>query len=428
MSNMKKYIIPALVAVFALSVNSCNVADKFQYGQEGILITGSEATPIAPERIVADEIPISYSFSVSSTGLVQKDTKVNLVFDPSAVTKFNEKNGTSYVAVPEEHLTLSESYATIQKGKASSTPVTVTLNANSFMEDGVNYVIPVSISSVEGDMSVIEASKSIIIKLGKSQLNPALDINNTTVYSTGFFNNDLELNNWTLEIKAYPYNLKKRGNDNLCRFCCWAEHNGGQVLLRFNENGKPWKTLDIVSVTGRYVTGTTGEGDNEVGAFEENQWYLITITFNGSDMKVYINGKLDTPWENTISGSQAFKLNKFEIGMSYQGYGSAQSYNGRMSEVRVWNYARTQSEIAETLCSVDPASEGLLGYWRMNEGKGHVFNDTATWTEDGKEKTKFNHLDWSKSQRQITGETYSPTPEAGNAVAWAKDDNNKCLQ
>ena len=427
---MKKYIIATLAAVLAFGAVSCNKADKFQYGKEVILITGTDASPVAKERIVADVVPIGYTFSISATGKVEQDVTVGLKIDPSAVEEYNKANGTAYVAVPDQYLKLSSDSAVIPKGAATSGAVEVILNNNSFMEDGVIYVIAVSAVSVSGaNMEILNASKSILIKLGKTQNNPALDMSNTGMYSTHTIGG-YDLTSWTLEVKAYPTNLKSRGSDQLCRFCCWNEDGGGQVLLRFNENGKPWKTLDIVSVTGRYVTGTSGEGDEEVGFFEENKWHMISIVWDGSTMRVYVNGELDSPWENTISGSQGFKLNRFEIGMSYQGYGGAQSYSGRMSEMRIWNRARSQSEIAETLCSVDGMSEGLLGYWRMNEGSGTTFKDSARWTEDGEEKSEkdIHNMDWTKSERQITGETYSKTPDAASAIKWVKDAANNCLQ
>lgn len=426
---MKKFIIPALVMALALTTG-CTLADKFEYGKEGILITGTDASPMAKTRIVADAVPISYSFSVSSTGKVDADTKVYLKIDSEAVEAYNAKNGTSYVAVPESALTLEDEYLTISEGKATSNVTNVVLTDNSFIQDGVLYVIAISATKVEGaDVELIESSKTVYIKLGKTQQNPALDINSTSVYSTYSFGtgptDGYDVNNWTLEIKAYPYNMKKRGSEQLCRLCCWNEDGGGQVLLRFNENGKPWKTLDIVSVSGRYVTGTSGEGDNATGFFEENTWYLISIVWDGAQMKVYVNGELDTPWQNTISGSQAFKINRFEIGMSWGGYGNSQSYTGRMAEMRIWDRARSQSEIAEGLCSVDPASEGLLGYWRFNEGSGTVFHDTAAWDPYGNKTAK--DMDWAQSMRQADEKTYTNTG-AGSAVRWVKDEKNNCLQ
>ena len=416
---MKKYIFLTIVA--ALGLMACNKADKFQYGKEIALITGTDASPIAKDQILADQIPISYNYSASITGPAKEDMKVHIQYDSLALVKYNAANKTSYVNVPRNVVVINDEYVTIAKGSATSSMTSVTMLDNSFIQEGVIYVIPLSVAYLEngGGTQILEASKSLFIKVGKTMESFSLDIPGTGVYSTydlgaGKYN----LDTWTLEIKAHPYNMKSRGADQLCRLACWNEDGGGQVLLRFNENGKPWKTLDIVSVNGRYVTGATGEGDNAVGAFEPNAWYMISIVWNGNDLSVYINGEKDTPWQNTISGSQAFKLNRFEIGMSWGGYGSAQSYTGRMAEMRIWNIARSQSDIASTLCSVDATSEGLLGYWKMNEGEGHIFHDSVAG----------NDMDWDKSQRQKDEANYVTTPEAGEAVSWVKDEKNKCAQ
>ena len=416
---MKKYIFLTIVA--ALSLMACNKADKFQYGKEIALITGTDSSPISKDQILADQIPISYNYSVSITGPAKEDMQVHIQYDSLALKKYNEANKTSYVAVPRDVVVLNDEFVTISKGSATSSMTSVTMLDNSFIQEGVIYVIPLSVAYLDngGNTQILEASKSLFIKVGKTMESFSLDIPGTGVYSTyDLGSGKYNLDTWTLEIKAHPYNMKSRGADQLCRLACWNEDGGGQVLLRFNENGKPWKTLDIVSVNGRYVTGASGEGDSAVGAFEPNAWYMISIVWNGNDMSVYINGEKDTPWQNTISGSQAFNLNRFEIGMSWGGYGSAQSYTGRMAEMRIWNIARSQSDIASTLCSVDASSEGLLGYWKMNEGEGHVFHDAVAG----------NDMDWDKSQRQKDEANYVTTPEAGDAISWVKDEKNKCAQ
>ena len=418
---MKKYIIPVLAAAaVVLSLAACNRADKFDYGKEIVLVTGTDGSALSKDQILADQIPISYSFSVSATGIVPEDVQVHVMIDSAAVEAYNAKNATSFVSVPRNTVLLNDEYVTIKKGSAISQMTSVTLLDNTFIQEGVNYVIPISCAYVEGgNADILPATKSLFIKLGKTMESYSLDIPGTGIYSTHPLGAGYDLSgSWTLEIKAHPYNMKSRGADQLCRFCCWNEDGGGQVLLRFNENGKPWKTLDIVSVSGRYVTGATGEGDESVGNFEPNQWYMISIVWDGANMTVYINGEKDTPWQNTISGSQGFKLNRFEIGMSWGGYGNAQSYTGRMAEMRIWNVARSQSDIASTLCSVDAASEGLLGYWKMNEGDGHIFHDSVAG----------NDMDWDKSEREKDEANYTTTPEAGAAVSWVKDEKNKCAQ
>ena len=413
---MKKYIL--LLSAAALCLAACTQkADHFDYGQEIALITGTDASPVSKDQILADEIPISYNFSVSLTGVTQEDVQVHIAYDSLAVVRYNAVNKTNYAAVPRNTFVINDEFVTIKKGTATSPMTSVTLRDNSFIQEGVNYVIPLAVAYMDGGKAdILDASKNLFIKIGKTMETFSLDIPGIGVYSTHSLGAGYNLNTWTLEIKAHPYNMKSRGNDQLCRFCCWNEDGGGQVLLRFNENGKPWKTLDIVAPSGRYVTGSTG--DPATGSFEQNQWYMISIVWDGSNMSVYINGEKDTPTENSVSGNQGFNLNRFEIGMSWGGYGSSQSYTGRMAEMRIWNIARSASDIASTQCSVDPKSEGLVGYWKMNEGEGHVFHDSVAG----------NDMDWDKSERQKDENNYVTTPEAGASIVWVKDEKNKCAQ
>ena len=413
---MKKYIL--LLSAAALCLAACTQkADHFDYGQEIALITGTDASPISKDQILADEIPISYNFSVSLTGVAPEDVQVHIAYDSLAVVRYNALNKTNYAAVPRNTFVINDEFVTIKKGTATSPMTSVTLRDNSFIQEGVNYVIPLAVAYMDGGKAdILDASRNLFIKIGKTMETFSLDIPGIGVYSTHSLGAGYNLNTWTLEIKAHPYNMKSRGNDQLCRFCCWNEDGGGQVLLRFNENGKPWKTLDIVAPSGRYVTGSTG--DPATGSFEQNQWYMISIVWDGSNMSVYINGEKDSPTENSVSGNQAFNLNRFEIGMSWGGYGSSQSYTGRMAEMRIWNIARSASDIASTQCSVDPKSEGLVGYWKMNEGEGHVFHDSVAG----------NDMDWDKSERQKDENNYVTTPEAGASIVWVKDEKNKCAQ
>ena len=54
----------------------------------------------------------------------------------------------------------------------------------------------------------------------------------------------------------------------------------------------------------------------------------------------------------------------FQLGASYS---FGRTLNGYLSEVRVWTRALSQTEIANNMYYVDPTSDGLLAYWRMNE-------------------------------------------------------------
>lgn len=91
---------------------------------------------------------------------------------------------------------------------------------------------------------------------------------------------------------------------------------------------------------------------------------------------------------------------------------------GRIAEVRVWNRALSTGELQMNLCGVDSQSEGLVAYWKMNEGEGHIFKDATGHGYD---------MDWTNTAREINegaGLTYNLN--YSSAIAWDSDDNNRC--
>jgi len=102
-----------------------------------------------------------------------------------------------------------------------------------------------------------------------------------------------------------------------------------------------------------------------------NTWNHIAATYNGSDVKIYINGIQDT----SISRS-GYIANQF--GAVHIGSRAAQSSFADfiIDEIRVWNIARSQTEIRNSMCEQLIGNEsGLVGYWRFDEGTGDTAHD-----------------------------------------------------
>lgn len=92
-----------------------------------------------------------------------------------------------------------------------------------------------------------------------------------------------------------------------------------------------------------------------------NEWYHIVGVYNGATMKIYVNGVE----QNSVAQTGAFDVSAstFKIG----GWAGAQHWNGSIDEVRLWNTARTQTEIREnkhlTLKGLEP---NLVAYYQFN--------------------------------------------------------------
>ena len=99
-------------------------------------------------------------------------------------------------------------------------------------------------------------------------------------------------------------------------------------------------------------------------------------------------------------GGVSFSIDKsvcdypeFHIGTAYN---NVRNLCGYLSECRIWNRALTAEELAEQKVRpyyVDPKSEGLVAYWKFNEGSGSTIVDR---TGNGNDAVAKNPIKWVK--------------------------------
>ncbi len=72
---------------------------------------------------------------------------------------------------------------------------------------------------------------------------------------------------------------------------------------------------------------------------------------------------------------------KLRIGSNWKycgGSGISSPFAGTIDEVRIWNYARSQTEIRRDMCRRLTGNEpGLVGYWRFDECSGNIAFDAS---------------------------------------------------
>nr|WP_320057907.1 DUF1735 and LamG domain-containing protein [uncultured Bacteroides sp.] len=389
--------------VLGLSIVSCTEGDKFDYGKTVVLITGTETTPVT--KFVVEDTPSTYAVTASATNVVDKDVKVTFAIDNSQVEAYNKEHGTNYFALPDGAVTLDGANAVIQAGKSYSTPSIVKVVSTENFAEGRVYVVPVTMAQVDG-LDVLQPSKTIFLQISRVIHFTSLNISNTGLYSNFIFADDKkkELSNFTYEIKFYSNDWHSIAR--LCSFTSKDEQRSS--MLRFGENGQAVNALQWVSPTGSIVSSTL---------FSTGRWYTVSLAYNGSKLTMYVNGVKDA--EGAGDGKPV-DFQRFELGMSWTGYRGSQYFHGRISEVRVWSRALSPAEMQMGLCGVDPKSEGLLAYWKMNEGEGHIFKDATGHGYD---------MDWTNTAREISegaGLTYKL--DYSSAIGWDSDDNNKCNQ
>ena len=180
--------------------------------------------------------------------------------------------------------------------------------------------------------------------------------------------------------------------------------------------------VDDGIITYRMNIGASDEIVNSLLAVNVGQWSMITATYNGSNMSIFINGVLSN--STSVSGVIGTNTNVVYIGRhnddSWPFY-----FNGSIDDVKIYNYALTEDEVREEynggaflkLGSTGTDSSGNpddsqnreycipgdtstcnppVGRWDFSEGTGTTVNDTSTNNNTGTWNGTGEHWDLGK--------------------------------
>lgn len=144
-----------------------------------------------------------------------------------------------------------------------------------------------------------------------------------------------------------------------------------------DDNGN--KTVDY-----NLLNFNTGKSiSNNAVQIMENRWYHVAVVFNNGKVTGYIDGKEIMSGNGSSSitlavdyGAENFMRRNFWIGFCMY---LNSDWKGYMAEARIWSKALSAEEINSEnhFYEVDPNSEGLECYWKMNDGAGQIFKDST---------------------------------------------------
>ena len=130
-----------------------------------------------------------------------------------------------------------------------------------------------------------------------------------------------------------------------------------------------WTAGKLVPSSWQKWTGSTTIADNT--------WTQIAAVWNGTSFTFYINGVVEptTNSSGNVSGTENLNIGKSA------NYG--EPFSGMIDEVRIWNIARSQSAIQNTMGSSLAGNEaGLIAYYNFNAGTAGSDNTGITTLTD----------------------------------------------
>jgi hypothetical protein len=140
----------------------------------------------------------------------------------------------------------------------------------------------------------------------------------------------------------------------------------------------------------------------------------VAMTFDGSTLRLYIDGELDNE-EVASSSTVDYDSQDVLIGAANYGSGYERRYDGIVDEVRIWNRALSQAEIASRVdCLVNPSEPGLLAAYSFDA------SDATDVTGNGHNGTVVGAATFVESSVGIglCGLIFADDFESGGLSAW----------
>lgn len=357
-THLFKYLAFCLIAV---SLYSCN-------DSESKLLEPKVYFENVESRLsIEDQNEMSYDLQSRVSSLCSSSVKVAYeIADASAVDEYNRKNGTDYEAFDLANVKMNSTVSSVLGGEVYSEKTSLQLSNLNTIKEGKSYLLPIRIESsslpiIKGtDISYLIISKPVrILKACKFSSNYVkIPIPTTMLFKSV-----------TYEALIY---IDYLGSNNT------VMGSEGTLILRIGDLALPDGHNDWLQISGSKMFHSTQ-------AFEKGKWYHVAFSYDQPSGKsvIYINGTkaAESNWD-----TPAFDLSRggFFVGKVAGFMWGERPFFGCMSEVRLWNTSRTENQIKQNMLNVDPKSDGLAAYYKLN-GDDQYEKDGKWYIKDASE-------------------------------------------
>lgn len=363
---MKQIRISKLITIMICTGAFLTGCDNAEYNaiDNVIYIQESKTQAYVSLKVPIRNVDLTVSLTPCAGQVMPEDTEIQVGVSETGLEAFNKKNGTSYVLLPQEGYSVKSENVTIKQGELNASAIQITFKPMTaeMKKSGKTYALPVSITSA-GAVKTLKGADMLVYVM-----DPLKTISVPIIKRSNNLNmkmrQDYQLKEWTVE---YRISIDKLGTEigqfnNQALFTASAPDGvDGEIYTRFGDAPIEGNRLQIK---------TQGSQMNSNMLFNMDTWYHIAFVNDGAKLTLYVNGVKDS--EMTTKGeTTSLSKDKFS-------FGSTEHYlvaNIKVSELRFWTKAVSQTQIQNNMFNVNPETDGLEAYWRLNEGEGNEFND-----------------------------------------------------
>lgn len=347
------------MALGALLLTGCNDAEYDTLSNQAYILQTNTNANSSLKLTVGAEVATT-TLNVRLSDVANVESRYRLVYDTTVVNEYNRLNETPYASLPQESFSLSSEETTIEAGTSVSTPITLTVPpySEALKASGKKYAIGFRLENTSGNASVLPSGSKIVYILDQVVIQPVVVLDQSHYVSQNLVKN-YPLTEWTVEMninKHILYTEVGRGN-NQAIFGAGPD----EIYIRFGDAPIEGNRLQIK---------TQGTQMNSLALFNEHTWYHLAFVCTGTKLYLYVNGQLDNSMDLPGKTTNVNSINICSPSTYWLG-------NAMYSEVRFWQRARSQAEIANNMYACDPTTPGLITYYKMNEGEGYSFRDAS---------------------------------------------------
>lgn len=375
--KQSKYL--SICAVIAAGAFTSACSENTETFDNQVYVNGS--TTVTTLYLDGETPSAEYTLEALIPQPAEQEVTITYAVDPAMVDVFNKVFKMNTVMLPEEFYTISDLHTTIQPGMVAAASINIQLSNLENIEPDYTYCLPVTVANAS--IPVLESMRTkYYILRGASLINWVTNLNENYLSlaapsgATGLGG----MSQITVEALIRPNADFGDGNDAGISTLLGIE---GNKLLRFGDAGVD--PLQLQFAASPNVT-------NSQWTIEKEKWQFITFTYDSSTgiCQFYVDGiQKGGDVTSTNRGTVSWNSSQFYVGKSYS---DNRDFSGDMGELRVWNRVLTKEEIQSKnhFYKVDVDANGLVAYWKMNEGAGNsildyangynlIANSTLTW-------------------------------------------------